>query len=56
MKKYVLLVIVSVMVLAILTACGKTPAAQAPVLPWRQPARVRKWCCWSRMTVWVKNS
>ena len=32
MKKYVLLVIVSVMVLAILTACGKTPAAQAPVV------------------------
>ena len=32
MKKYVLLIIVSVMVLAILTACGKTPAAQAPVV------------------------
>ena len=32
MKKYVLLVILSVMVLAILTACGKTPAAQAPVV------------------------
>ena len=32
MKKYVLIVIVSVMVLAILTACGKTPAAQAPVV------------------------